>query len=117
MYGAKSHCAMFMTTTMMPKVNMSKMPAKLRMTAKTKVDKPKIMASVAAMLKRSFQMLMSFLDRSCGAYNLFPELMWKCLMDVLLWKVIFDGLGELTTARLMQVLRVLVLSKNYTPLI
>ena len=48
---------MFMMMKMMPKVNMSKMPAKLRMIAKTKVDKPKIMASVAAMLKRSFQML------------------------------------------------------------
>ncbi len=49
------------------------MPAKLRMTAKTSVDKPKIMARVAAMEKRSFQMLMMFLDRSCGAYNVFSK--------------------------------------------
>jgi hypothetical protein len=37
---------------------MLKMPARLRMTVKTSVDKPKIMASVAAIERRSFQMLM-----------------------------------------------------------
>jgi hypothetical protein len=37
---------------------MSKVPARLRMMVKTKVDKPKIMASVAAMDRRSFQIPM-----------------------------------------------------------
>ncbi len=48
---------MLMTTTIMPSVKMSNIPARLRMTVKTKVLKPKMMASVAAMDRRSFQML------------------------------------------------------------
>ena len=64
---------MLMTTTMMPKVRMLNMPARLRMTVKTRVDKPKIMASVAAIERRSFQMLM-VLQWSCDAYNPFSKL-------------------------------------------
>ena len=64
---------MFMTTTMMPNVKMSNMPARLSMTAKTSVDKPKIIASVAAIERRSFQMLISFSDGMVTLIILFPN--------------------------------------------
>jgi len=56
---------------------MSNTPARLRMTVKTSVDKPNIIASVAAIERRSFQMLMGFSVRACDAYNPFPEFVGK----------------------------------------
>jgi len=78
MYGANSHCAMFMTTTMMPKVRMLNMPARLRMTVKTSVDKPKIMAKVAAIERRSFQMLMGLHYGLVTLIILFPNYGQHC---------------------------------------
>ncbi len=49
------------------------MPAKLKMTAKTSVDKPKIMARVAAMEKRNFQMLMMFWIGRAALIIFFPN--------------------------------------------
>ena len=72
---------MLMTTTMMPKVRMLNMPAKLRMTVKTSVDKPKIMASVAAIERRSFQMLMGF-RMLCGTYILCAKQLGEWSLNV-----------------------------------
>ena len=68
---------MFMTTTTMPNVKMSNMPARLSMTAKTSVDKPKIMASVAAIERRSFQMFITFSEWYGDPYNPFSKSMQK----------------------------------------
>ena len=68
---------MFMTTTMMPNVKMSNKPARLSMTVKTSVDKPKIMASVSAIERRSFQMLIAFSEWYADAYNPFSKSMQK----------------------------------------
>ena len=69
---------MLMTTTMMPNVKMSNMPARLSMTAKTSVDKPKIMASVAAIERRSFQMLIHFQNGMVRLIILFPNYQQNC---------------------------------------
>lgn len=64
---------MFITTTITPSVRMSNIPAKLRSIANTRVDKPKIMANVAAMLKRSFQILMRSLIGRVMLIIFFPN--------------------------------------------
>ena len=69
---------MFMTTTMMPKVRMLKTPARLSMTVKTSVDKPKIMAKVAAIERRSFQMLMGLQYGRVTLIILFPNYQHNC---------------------------------------
>jgi len=58
---------------MMPKVRMLNMPARLSMTVKTSVDNPKIMAKVAAIERRSFQMLMGLQYGPVTLIILFPN--------------------------------------------
>lgn len=59
MYGDISHWKRFIATTRMPRVRMSKVPARLRITAETRVDKAMIMAIVPAMDMRSFHILIT----------------------------------------------------------
>jgi hypothetical protein len=59
MYGDISHWKRFMATTKIPSVTRSNVPARLRTTAETSVDRPIIIAIVPAIDKRSFQTFMT----------------------------------------------------------
>ena len=59
-YGDMSHWIILKDTTRMASVRMSKTPARLMITVKTNVDKPKIMAKVPAIESRSFHVFMFF---------------------------------------------------------
>jgi len=64
MYGEMSHWPMLKATTRMPRVMKSRVLNSVRIMVKTSVDRPRIMARVPAMDKRSFQILIV----SCTIY-------------------------------------------------
>ena len=62
MYGEINHWTMLKATTIRPRVNKLNELKRLRITVNTNVDKLIIMASVPAMDKRSFHILILYTD-------------------------------------------------------
>jgi hypothetical protein len=60
MYGEINHWNMLKATTKMPSVTKLNVVNRLRITVKTSVERLSIMASVPAMDKRSFHMLIAY---------------------------------------------------------